>query len=169
MACGEANSDMQVSFTAEEHYRRGKDLLADGKAREAFGHFRTANHLDPANPRYRSHYGLGLALVERRFDRALELCRSAAKEEFFNPELYHNLARVHLAFGFKAEAIRYLRRGLMIDPGNAPMVSDLQRLGLRQEPVLAFLPRRHPMNRLLGRARSWLVEEASSPPLQQST
>ena len=37
--------------------------------------------------------------IERAFDRALELCRSAAKEEFFNPELYHNLARVHLAFG----------------------------------------------------------------------
>jgi tetratricopeptide (TPR) repeat protein len=160
---------MQVSFTAEEHYRRGKDLLADGKQREAFDHFRTANNLDPANPRYRSHYGLGLALVERRFDRALELCRSAAKEEFFNPELYHNLARVHLAFGFKAEAIRYLRRGLMIDPGNTPMVSDLQRLGLRQQPVLGFLPRRHPMNRLLGRARTWLGEDEASGPIQQST
>ena len=49
--------------------------------------------------------------------RRSSLCRSAAKEEFFNPALYHNLARVHLAFGFKAEGIRYLRRGLMIDPG----------------------------------------------------
>ena len=85
---------MHASFTAEEHYRRGRDLLRDGKEREAFDHFRTSYHLDPANPRYRSHYGLGLALAERRFDRALELCRSAAKEEFFNPELYHNLARV---------------------------------------------------------------------------
>ncbi len=109
--------------------------------------------MDPANARYRSFYGLCLALVERRFDRALELCRSAAKEEFFNPELYHNLARVHLAFGFKAEAIRYLRRGLMIDPANLAMTDDLQYLGRRQAPVLPFLPRRHAVNRWLGRVR----------------
>lgn len=159
---------MQVSFTAEEHYRRGKKILKQGKEREAFEHFRIAHNLDPANPRYRSHYGLGLALAERRFDRALELCRSAAKEEFFNPDLYHNLARVHLAFGFKAEAIRYLRRGLMIDPGNAPMVEDLRGLGVRQSPVLGFLPRRHPMNRLLGRCRIWWGESEPAAPLHHS-
>ncbi len=144
---------MQASVTAEEHYRRGRELFDLGKVERAAENFRTAHNLDPANPRYRSFFGLALALVERRFDRALELCRSAAKEEFFNPELYHNLARVHLAFGFKAEAIRYLRRGLMIDPANMAMTDDLQSLGLRQAPVLRFLPRRHAMNRLLGRVR----------------
>jgi len=144
---------MQASFTAEEHYRRGRDLLEQGRHADALAQFRTAHNLDRANPRYRSFFGLSLALVERRFDRALELCRSAAKEEFFNPELYHNLGRVHLAFGFKAEAIRYLRRGLMIDPGNGAMTRDLEGLGRRSRPVLTFLPRRHPMNRLLGRWR----------------
>ena len=142
---------MQRSVTAEESYRRGRDLLARGELQPALEHFRTAHQVDRTNPRYRSFYGLGLALVERRFDRALELCRSAAKEEFFNPELYHNLARVHLAFGFKAEAIRYLRRGLMIDPGSSAMLAELQELGMRRRPVLSFLPRRHPVNRLLGR------------------
>ena len=146
-----------MSVTAEEQYRRGRELLAAGQFGEALEHFRNAHNLDRANPRYRSFYGLGLALVERRFDRALELCRSAAKEEFFNPELYHNLARVHLAFGFKAEAIRYLRRGLMIDPGNGEMIHELRGLGMRRAPVLGFLPRRHPINRLLGRLRrSWV-------------
>ena len=142
---------MQRSVTAEESYRRGRDQLERGESQAALEQFRTAHQVDRANPRYRSFYGLCLALVERRFDRALELCRSAAKEEFFNPELYHNLARVHLAFGFKAEAMRYLRRGLMIDPSNAAMVTQLQDLGMRRRPVLSFLPRRHPMNRLLGR------------------
>jgi len=144
---------MQASVSAEEHFRRGRILLAEEQEEQALDHFRTAHDLDRANPRYRSFLGLGLALVERRFDRALELCRSAAKEEFFNPELYHNLARVHLAFGFKGEAIRYLRRGLMIDPGNAAMGDDLECLGVRRRPVLGFLPRRHALNRLLGRAR----------------
>ena len=146
---------MNATFPAEEQYRRGRDLLNENSHPEALESFRAAYNLDRANPRYRSYYGLGLAMVERRFDKALELCRSAAKEEFFNPELYHNLARVHLAFGFKAEAIRYLRRGLMIDPGNNEMSTELAGLGVRNRPVLTFLPRRHAMNRLLGRVRHW--------------
>ncbi len=157
-----------MSVTAEEQYRRGRELLAAGQFAEALEHFRTAHNLDRANPRYRSFYGLGLALVERRFDRALELCRSAAKEEFFNPELYHNLARTHLAFGFKAEAIRYLRRGLMIDPGNGEMIHELRSLGMRSSPVLTFLPRRHPLNRLLGRMRRIWVRPTPQLPAQQS-
>lgn len=155
-----------MSVTAEEQYRRGRERLAAGQFVEALDHFRSAHNLERANPRYRSFYGLGLALVERRFDRALELCRSAAKEEFFNPELYHNLARVHLAFGFKAEAIRYLRRGLMIDPGNGEMIHDLYHLGQRKSPVLAFLPRRHPMNRMLGQLRRIWVRSPAIPAQQ---
>lgn len=147
---------MHVSATAEEHYRRGRERLEADDTGAAMDELRTAHRLDPTNPRYRSFYGLSLALAERRLDRALELCRSAAKEEFFNPELYHNLARVHLAFGFKAEAIRYLRRGLMIEPAHPPMQADLARLGRRGRPVLGFLPRRHPVNRLLGRVRQRL-------------
>lgn len=156
-----------MSVTAEEQYRRGRDLLAAGQFAEALEHFRKAHNLDQANPRYRSFYGLGLALVDRRFDRALELCRSAAKEEFFNPELYHNLSRVHLAFGFKAEAIRYLRRGLMIDPSNGEMLGELQSLGMRSAPLLTFLPRRHPINRLLGRVRR-VWGRPGGAPIQQT-
>jgi hypothetical protein len=88
--------------------------------------------------------------VDRRFDKALELCRSAAKEEFFNPALYHNLARVHLAFGFKAEAIRHLRRGQMIDPGNDAIETEMACLGVRRQPIFSFLRRRHVLNRWLG-------------------
>jgi hypothetical protein len=41
----------------------------------------------------------------------------------------------------------------MIDPGNTRMLEELRRLGVRQLPVLRFLPRRHPINRWLGRMR----------------
>src|SRR5215475_11722871 len=145
---------MQRSVTAEESYRRVRDHLERGETQSALDHFRTAHQVDRANPRYRSFYGLGLALVQRRFDRALELCRSAAKEEFFNPELYHNLARLHLAFGFKSEGIRYLRRGLMIDPQNEPILKEMKGLGVRRKPVLSFLRRDHLVNRWFGRLRS---------------
>jgi len=147
---------MDAKFSAEEHYRRGCELLADDRCPDAFEHFRAAHELERSNPRYASYYGLGLALVERRFNRAVELCRGAVKEEFFSPDLYHNLARVHLAFGFKAEGIRYLRRGLMIDPADPAIREELEDLGCRSRPALEFLPRNHFLNRWLGRVRRQL-------------
>jgi tetratricopeptide (TPR) repeat protein len=144
---------MDASFTAEEHFLRGEDALRAERHPEALEHFRAAHRLDATRPLYRSFYGLLVGLSEKRFDRALELCRSAAREEFFNPEHYHNLAQLHLAFGFKAEAIRYLRRGQMIDPDNPRIQARLADLGLRRRPPLLFLRRRHVLNRWLGRLR----------------
>lgn len=142
---------MDATRTAEDHFRRGSKALAADAGHEALRHFRSAHRLEPGNPLYASHYGLALGLVERRLDRALALCREAAKEEFFNPVHYHNLARLHLAFGFKAEAVRYLRRGLMIDPDNADIADEIRRLGVRRRPPLAFLRRQNLLNRWMGR------------------
>jgi tetratricopeptide (TPR) repeat protein len=154
---------MESSFPAEEHFRHGQATLAEADHAQALEHFRAAHRLDPTSARYRSYYGLALALAERRFDKALELCRSAAKEEFFNPALYHNLALVHLAFGFKAEGIRYLRRGLMIDPADDAIANELRTLGVRRRPPLGFLSRRHRLNRLLGRVRGRALVEPAEP------
>jgi len=151
-----SGGDMDASCSAEEHFRRGEVACQIEDHTVALEHFRAANRLDPRSPRYRSYLGLCLGLAERRFDRALELCRSAAKEEFFNPVHYHNLARVHLAFGFKAEGVRYLRRGLMIDPGNGPIDDELRGLGIRRAPPLRFLSRRHVLNRWIGSLRGHL-------------
>jgi tetratricopeptide (TPR) repeat protein len=151
---------MDSRFTAEEHFRRGEEALCEGRHGEALSHFGTAHRLDATCVRYRSFYGLAIGLAEKRLDRALELCRDAAREEFFNPEHYQNLARLHVAFGFKAEAIRYLRRALMIDPGSEAIRGELQRLGVRRRPPLAFLRRQHLLNRCLGR----LVNRAGALP-----
>lgn len=144
---------MDARFSADEHFQRGQEWLQADQPGAALEHFRAAHSLQRDNPRYRSYYGLCVGLVERRFNKALELCGAAVKEEFFNPDLYLNLARVHLAFGFKAEGLRYLRRALMIDPANDSAQRELRFLGERRRPVLGFLPRRHLLNRWLGRAR----------------
>jgi tetratricopeptide (TPR) repeat protein len=149
---------MDATFSAEEHFTEGQSELARDRVDAALDHFRAAHRLDPTSPRYRSYFGLCLGLGERRFDRALELCRSAAKEEFFNPALYHNLARLHLAFGFKSEGIRFLRRGLMIDPQNEAILKEMRALGVRRKPVLGFLRRGHLFNRWFGRLRGQSLE-----------
>ncbi|MCZ6783539.1 MAG: hypothetical protein O7G30_09535 [Proteobacteria bacterium] len=141
------------SAAVRRHMEGGIALLEQGDANRALEHFQSVHDNDPGHARSRSYYGLCLSLAEQRFEKSVELCRSAVKQEFFNPELYLNLARVHLSFGFKAEGIRYLRRGQMIDPANGAIQRELRDLGCRQRQVLGFLPRHHLLNRLLGRAR----------------
>jgi tetratricopeptide (TPR) repeat protein len=147
---------MDTNYSADEHFRRGRAALDSQDHSVALEHFCAAQRVDPSCARYRSYYGLCLGIAKRRFDQALELCRSAAKEEFYNPELYRNLAQVHLVFGFKAEGIRYLRRGLMIDPANEQILHDLKELGERRRPSFGFLPRRHLINRWIGMFRGHL-------------
>ena len=152
--------EAQPTLSAEDHYRIGRTALDAGELPRAVTHLQSAYQLDGATPLYRSYYGLALGLAERQLERSVPLCRSAATDEFFNPVHFHNLARVHLACGFKAEAIRYLRRGLMIDPGNRAIGEELRRLGIRRRPPLGFLRRRNLLNRLLGR----LLHRVQLPP-----
>jgi tetratricopeptide (TPR) repeat protein len=140
-----------------------RELLDQGEAESAMQKLRPVFDEDRAHAQVRSYYGLTLGLARRRYQEALDLCQSAVKQEFFNPELYVNVARLNLAFGFKAESLRYLRRARMIDPGNAAINRMLDELGPRATPVLSFLPRRHLVNRWLGNARYALSQRTLRP------
>ncbi len=141
-------------FSAEEHHRRGLALLGNDHGPAAFEHLSRAYLADPQNAKYRSSYALALGLVRRQFLGAIELARGALRQEFYNPELYSNLAQIYLAFGFKADAIRFLRRGLMVDPDHELLHRRLADLGVRRRPPLLFLPRNHRVNQWLGRVRA---------------
>lgn len=154
---------MSGILSPEESLRRAQELLRSGLEMAALEHFASAHERAPDEPRYRSHYGWAVAMVEHRVDRGVSLCRSALREAADQPELYHNLARILLAHGRKTEAIKYIRRGLMVDPRNAALVLEWRRLGVRRAPVLAFLPRRHPANRVLGRVRGIFVRDFVPP------
>lgn len=147
----------------EESLRRAQELLRSGLEMAALEHFAKAHEGAPEEPRYRSHYGWAVAMVEHRVDRGISLCRSALRDAGDQPELYHNLARILLAHGRKTEAIKYIRRGLMVDPRHAALVLEWRRLGVRRAPVLAFLPRRHVVNRCLGRIRGLFVRDFVPP------
>ena len=140
-----------TAFTPEDHYRRGLALLDSGHGQDAFEHLSRAYLSDPQSATYRSAYALGLALVRGQFLGAVELARGAVREEFYNSDLYMNLARIYAVFGFKAEAIRHLKRGLMVDPENRGLRDTLASYGVRRRPPLRFLPRGHVVNRFLGR------------------
>ena len=64
---------MDTTHSAEEPFRLGCGQLEAERHADALEQFRTTQRLDPTNACFRSYYGLCLGLVERRFDRALEL------------------------------------------------------------------------------------------------
>jgi len=100
-----------LSFEATRMHDLAAENIAAGRYDDAFELLSSAAQLAPEHARIRSLLGLSIAYVERDFARARRLCESAAKQEFFNPDVYLNLARVYLVFGRRSEALRYLRRG----------------------------------------------------------
>lgn len=138
-------------------FDEARQALVDGRVEDALARLRTAHECAPEHAQIRSFLGLAVARGEGDFATARGLCEGAAKQEFFNPELYLNLAKVYLRFDRRPEALRYLRRGQMIDPGHPGIRDAIALLGRRRLPIVPFLPRRHPLNRLLGTARSRLV------------
>ena len=146
-------------LSAEESLKRARELLRSGLEMAALDHFANAHRRDPSNPRFRSHYGWAVATIEHRTERGIALCRSALRDAGDDPELYHNLARVLLGVGRRSEAVKYVRRGLMVDPRHVLLLVEWRRLGVRREPVLSFLPRRHRLNRWLGRLRGLVVRD----------
>jgi tetratricopeptide (TPR) repeat protein len=149
--------------TPEEHHRAGLALLDRGQGEKAFDRLSRAYLADPQNACYRSSYALALALVKGQFLGAAELARAAIRHEYHNPDLYLNLARIYLAFEFRADAVRFLRRGLMIDPQNEPILEALKGLGIRRRPLLRFLPRGHFLNRLVGRMQARMLRPLNPP------
>lgn len=145
--------DAELSAVCEE----AQSLLEQGRNAEAVVQLREALRRAPDHAKTRSLLGVGVARMPGGFEEARNLCESAARQEFFNPDLYANLAQIYLRVGRRAEALRYLRRGQMIDPGHAGINAAVAQLGKRRMPVVPFLPRRHPVNRALGSARNLVL------------
>ena len=100
-----------------------------------------------------SYLGYGIALRQQRVDEGLKLCKHAIKIEFFQAENYWNLARLHLLKKDRKNAVRAVRDGLKVDPNSAELLVLQKELGMRKLPVLSFLSRNHPLNRILGSIR----------------
>ena len=146
-----------TSHSASELHYQGMQALFDGSAGNALELLEQAYASAPDSALYRSAYALGVAMVSRDFGAAVHLARTAVRDECHNPEVYLNLARIYECFGHKAEAIRYLRRGLLVDPDNEELYEMRTRLGIRQRPALRFLPREHLVNRMLGELHARLA------------
>src|SRR5882672_2358742 len=154
-----ANTPLPPSEIA---WRNGMVTLERRSYKEAIALFQQAIDLErqegAKNPKmkYLSYLGLALTLSQGKSEEGQRLCEQAVKREFFDPDLFCNLGIVYLRNRQRGRAFDAFQRGLTLKPGHRRIREELDRYDRRSDPVLGFLPRQHPLNRLAGRVRARL-------------
>jgi tetratricopeptide (TPR) repeat protein len=115
--------------------------------------FERAYRRDPRDPVAMSWYGVTLVLVERNSNLGVTLVDEALRAAGPDPVLLLNSARIHLALNQRERAARAVTRGLELFPDDPRLVAARHAMGTRRPPVIPFLSRSNPLNRLLGRLR----------------
>ena len=142
--------------SAEMSFRKGLQALEEKRYLDSLAFFESALNQEErsGNPaprmKYLSYYGLALSLAAGRTQEAIEMCERALSVEFYNPDLYLNVARVYLTAGERRRAHKALCQGLRIEKRHPGLIAELRRMGVRRKPLFGFLPRRHVLNRLTG-------------------
>src|SRR5262245_38897917 len=92
-------------LSAENAFRRGLAALFDGDAAGAADLFQSAILIEAQHGvkapqmRYLSYYGLSRAQAYGANPQSIQACETAARRDFFNPDLLLNLGRVYLLAG----------------------------------------------------------------------
>lgn len=139
----------------EALFVEGAARYAQGNVEGAHESFVSAQRRRPADPRGLAWYGLTLILVEHNNNLGVRYCEEAVRGAGAALPLgWLNLGRAFMALGYRVRALRALQRGLELDPFHPEFAEELARLGVRRQPVVGFLARSNPLNRLLGRLRN---------------
>ena len=104
-----------------------------------------------------SYYGLCVAVLKHDLRRAIELCERAVRLQPNDGRHYANLARVFMMAGNRRKALATLDHGIRRLPADEWLEQIRDSFGYRRPSVLSFIPRRHPLNRFLGRVRYHLI------------
>jgi tetratricopeptide (TPR) repeat protein len=148
---------------AAEALAQGLSAFAARDLEAAHRLFERAHRRDPRHPRAMSWYGVTLVLVERNSALGVSLCDQAVRQCGPEPELALNQARVHLSLNQRERAVKALFRALEARPGEPSLLAAQAAMGVRRPPVIGFLSRGNPLNRLLGRLRHrWLQRQGAA-------
>ncbi len=133
---------------AREMFQKALHAMKNDQEYLALSLFEKAQLMD-RDPLYQSSKALCAARVRRSFKEATYLCREAMHTEPANPVHYLHMGKILLLAGQKNKAIKAFREGLK-HGGNPEIAAELEKLGLRKEPLFKFLERKHPLNKISG-------------------
>ncbi len=144
---------------ADTVFTRGLTAVNRGRYLEALALFETSMELTlrrSGSPPMKclSYYGLCVAMASTRLHEAHDLCATAVHADPSDPDHHLTLGKVHLRMGDRAQAFESFVRGLGMDHRHRALIEAIEKLGFRRRPVLTFLGRRHPLNRMLGQLRA---------------
>ncbi len=146
-------------LSAENSFRQGLVALVDGDAAAAADHFQSAILIElqrgvrRPQMRYLSYYGLSRAQAQGATPQAIQACETAARRDFFNPDLLLNLGKVYLLAGKTTKAMATFHRGLELAPRHKGLLAEHAKLDRREKPPLSIVSRAHPLNKILGKLR----------------
>src|SRR5687767_11185307 len=92
--------DEAVRAVLENDYLRALTLFM-----EIYGSEESPPIQSPKDAMGLSYFGLVLALVQKKYKPAIELCKRAIDLEFYNGDHYANLARVYVAANNRKKAV----------------------------------------------------------------
>lgn len=138
---------------ARSEFKVGISLYRSRSYASSLEKIQRAVELDPRNPRYVSYMGLLVALAQKNYKLAEELCHRALRMNRNEPQLYLNMAEVYVRARNKEDAVEALTVGLQYTKRDVRLTRALRKLGVRRPPVVPFLQRKNFLNRHLGRAR----------------
>lgn len=140
----------------ERLFRTGLYNLKTKRFKEAKSFFKQALQFQPDEPLYMSYLGLCIAMQDRAATEAAILCECAIEKEFYRPELYCNLGKVYMLLGNRRKAHNAFKKGLALDSDDHEIKRELEKMGVRKQPMFPFLKRTHLLNRYSGRLLSIL-------------
>jgi tetratricopeptide (TPR) repeat protein len=138
---------------AIEAAREGEFLRALTQFIDAYGTDDVPAIRTPKDANGLSWFGLSIAIMQKKFKPAIDLCRRAVELEFYNGDHYANLARVYIAAGNRKKALETLEQGLKLIPEHEYLLDVRKSMGVRAKPAVPFLDRAHPINVTLGQSR----------------
>jgi tetratricopeptide (TPR) repeat protein len=153
-----ATSTESDTFESRERYRAAEAAAKRGNYRRAAGLLNDALKISPDNPTYLSMLGYCIGM-QGNIEVAAKMCRKAAKSAPTVPAVHVNLGRVLFEMGARREAREALMRAYKLDNTNAAAALELSRMGVRRQPVIRFLGRNNPANRLLGKLRHYILQK----------
>jgi len=159
-AIKKVTEDETANKTRIAYFREIRRLVKRGSVSQAMEATVKALGEFPEDPLLLSYHGYLTVTVDNDNDKAVELCREAAKKlketgasrdtDFPYPLFYLNLGRTFIRSNLKKDAIEAFQKGLSFDPKNREIISELQKLGMRRKPIFPTLSRSHPLNKYPG-------------------
>jgi len=143
-----------VSDKNKKLLEEGVSLLKEGANVDAVFHFERLIQEHGRHASTLSFLGLATARAGGDMKDAEAYCKEALRRQRFVTVYYQNLAEVYLKEGKKANAVKVLRRALLIDRDNREVLHQLKKLGIRKKVPVSFLSRSNPINRYLGLLRN---------------